>query len=359
MKQFAIYLPQFHEIEDNNRWWGKGFTEWTNVKTARPLYRNHIQPIHPLDGFYYDLSDPKTNKWQIDLAKRYGIDGFIYYHYYFSGKMIMQRPAEAFLNNKELDHRFFFCWANHTWYKGDGDHRETLIKQTYGDKGDWEKHFKYLLPFFKDSRYEKKNNKPVFMIYVYSFDKKVDIINYFDQRCKDEGFNGIFIIETYTGDATSSDIQSFSDKIVKQAGLVYFREPNVAMRKYFKYRPMTRLYFKIIRNAKLKLKDNMVLKINGSKLFRNMSRNLVKTIAGCPVTHGLYFSWDNTPRHGNKGYVISMPDKRDFETYVKAIQNDEYLIINAWNEWAEGMVMEPTEEYGYRNLEWLSDALSK
>ena len=359
MRKFAIYLPQFHEIEDNNRWWGKGFTEWTSVRAAKPLYRGHLQPIHPLNDDYYDLSDPSTVEHQIELAKKYGVDGFIYYHYYFEGKLIMEKPVESFLNNKKLHHSFFFCWANHTWYKGDGDHREVLIRQTYGTKDDWENHFQYLLPFFRDARYEKKNGKPLFMIYVHSFEHKKEMLSYFDQRCRDEGFNGIYIIETYTGDASEKDIKAFSDSIAKQSELIYFREPNVAMRKYFKDRPLTRLFFKVMRNAKINLNDKYVLKVDGSTLFGYMSTKMVLSIEDLPVSHGLYYSWDNTPRHGKKGYVISYPSKSEFDNYMSLIGDEEYLFINAWNEWAEGMIMEPTVEYGFRNLEWLMDASRK
>ena len=145
MKKFAFYLPQFHEIEDNNRWWGKGFTEWTHVRQARPLYKGHIQPIKPFNNNYYNLLEKQTVEWQNDLMHKYKIDGLIYYHYYFCGKTLLEKPAENLLKWKEIDQPFFFCWANHTWYKAKNKTRKALIEQQYGNEKDWANHFSYLL----------------------------------------------------------------------------------------------------------------------------------------------------------------------------------------------------------------------
>ena len=112
MKKFAIFLPQFHEIEENNKWWGKGFTEWTNVRNAKPLYKGHEQPKQPLNGDYYNLLEKETVRKQTQLLNEYGLDGFVYYHYYFCGKKIMEKPAENLLKWKDIDQKFFFCWAN-------------------------------------------------------------------------------------------------------------------------------------------------------------------------------------------------------------------------------------------------------
>ena len=197
------------------------------------------------------------------------------------------------------------------------------------------------------------------MLYVCSFQQKKNIIEYFNKRCIDEGFNGLYVIETYTGDAGKHDLEMFSNNLSEHTGMVYFREPNVAMRKLLKQKPLVRLYFKIIRNMKINLADSLVLRINGSHLFKIMSKNIISEICGRFVSHGLFFSWDNTPRHGNKGYVITLPKRKEFNLYMNAIKDDEYIFINAWNEWAEGMIMEPTEEYGFRNLEWLSETISE
>ena len=200
MRIFAFYLPQFHEIPENDKWWGKGFTEWTNVQSARPLYHGHVQPKHPLNDDYYNLLNKSTVENQTKVMRDYGITGFIYYHYYFDGKLLLEKPAENLLKWKDIDQPFFFCWANHPWIQSKGNESRILMPMDYGDEKDWENHFQYLLPFFKDSRYEKKANKPVFMIFQSKFTEKKEMMAYFDKRCKQEGFEGLCLIESYHGD---------------------------------------------------------------------------------------------------------------------------------------------------------------
>ena len=147
MKQFAFYLPQFHRIPENDEWWGSGFTEWRNVKNATPLFKGHMQPKVPLDNNYYNLLNKKTVVEQTALLHKYGLSGLIYYHYYFNGKTLLEKPAENLLSWTDISQPFFFCWANHTWYRSWEGSKEVLIEQTYGTESDWEKHFEYLLPF--------------------------------------------------------------------------------------------------------------------------------------------------------------------------------------------------------------------
>ena len=166
MKVIAFYLPQFHEIAENNEWWGEGFTEWVNVKNAKPLTKNHNQPHVPLNNNYYNLLNDDVKKWQIDLAKEYGIYGFCMYHYWFNGHLLLEKPVEQFLKNKELDFPFCLCWANENWtnvWAAEGN--KILISQTYGDQEEWERHFEYFLPFFKDNRYIKEDGCPLLVIY--------------------------------------------------------------------------------------------------------------------------------------------------------------------------------------------------
>ena len=132
MKKFAFFLPQFHEIPENDKWWGKGFTEWTNVKNARSLFKGHVQPKHPLNDNYYNLLDKSTVEWQTKLMNQYGIDGFIYYHYYFTGKLLLEKPAENLLKWKDIPQNFFFCWANHTWNRSWEGKTDILLEQKYG-----------------------------------------------------------------------------------------------------------------------------------------------------------------------------------------------------------------------------------
>lgn len=349
MKKFAFFLPQFHEIPENDKWWGKGFTEWTNVKNARSLFKGHVQPKHPLNDNYYNLLDKSTVEWQTKLMNQYGIDGFIYYHYYFTGKLLLEKPAENLLKWKDIPQNFFFCWANHTWNRSWEGKTDILLEQKYGTEQDFEKHFQYLLPFFKDNRYEKRNNKPLFMIFNSNFKEKNSMFQYFDKRCKEEGFNGICLIETYKG---LESIESFRSNQSSNTEFTFYREPNVSQFTYIK----ENLPRHILHHIAWMMREKEIIKkpyvINGNKL---MNVKMKHEPLGDGIANGLWFEWDNTPRHKSRGYVISSYSHDNFIKYMKLIKNQEYLFINAWNEWAEGMIMEPTKESGYKYLKWMKE----
>ncbi|MCM1179244.1 MAG: glycoside hydrolase family 99-like domain-containing protein [Clostridium sp.] len=355
MKKFAMYLPQFHEIPENNDWWGEGFTEWSNVKSAKPLYYGHIQPKYPKNYNYYNLLDKSIVEWQTKLANEYGIDGFVYYHYYFSGKLIMEKPVENLLKWQDVHQKFFFCWANHTWLKGKTRDRKVLIEQTYGDESDWKQHMDYLIRFFKDDRYEKRNNKPVFMLFKSDITNKKEMLDYFDLRCKQEGFDGICIIETYHESMERKKLEKFKETLVSQSEIVYCREPSVSTGIYYTKHLFSRILHKLMRERELPVLKSKVARINGNKLYNYMLKKDYQKHMPLDVAHGLFFEWDNTPRHGNHGYIILPPDKDLFDKYMGIIKNDEYVFINAWNEWAEGMMLEPTEQNGYRYLDWMKE----
>ncbi|MCI9378085.1 MAG: polysaccharide biosynthesis protein [Eubacterium sp.] len=354
MKRFALFLPQYHEIIENNRWWGKGFTEWTNVKNAKPLFHGHCQPQKPLNGNYYNLLNKSTVEWQTNLMQKYGLNGFAYYHYYFCGKKILEKPAENLLRWKEIRQPFFFCWANHTWYRSWNNSKEVLMEQTYGTKTDWKQHILYLLPFFKDDRYEKKNNKPVFMLFQTDFKEKKEMIAFFDLQCKRNGFDGIYLIETYFGDYNEKSILNFRQNLCDQTELIYIREPSAALNTY-QLQAGHRLET-MLRKVQKKVAEyggRMGIRpYNGNQLYDCMI-DFKANIPG--IANGVFFEWDNTPRHSLRGYIITPPKKEKFFEYMDQIKDDEYVFINAWNEWAEGMVLEPTEQNGYKYLEWIKE----
>ena len=355
MRLFAFYLPQFHEVKENNDWWGKGFTEWTHVTGAKPLFKGHIQPIKPLDNNYYNLLEKETVKWQTDLMEKYHVDGMVYYHYYFNGKMLLEKPAENLLNWKDINQPFFFCWANHTWYKAVNGKKKILLEQTYGDKEDWERHFEYLLPFFKDERYEKKDNKPLFMIYNPNFAEKHDMIDYFEKRCIEEGFDGIYIIESFGDYTNKENFKKQYDNRAKQTVKTFIREPAVSngiLLRNQRQNLLLRIYKRIIITLNKCRIIRKIDKYSGDKLYRLMKGDIYERD---DVIRGMFFSWDNTPRHQERGYIITEPNKETFMKYAKNVSNDDYVIINAWNEWAEGMVLEPTEHLKYKYLEWIKE----
>jgi hypothetical protein len=354
MKLIAYYLPQFHEIEENNKWWGKGFTEWTNVKAAKKLYRNHRQPNVPLNHNYYNLFDKETVQWQAELAKKYGVYGFCYYHYWFEGRMILEKPAENLLKWNDIDKKFCFCWANHSWKKTWNGTNEVLINQTYGDITEWDKHINYLLEFFKDDRYIKVNNKPVFMIF--SPDKIPQLderINYYNKRCQENGFDGIYFIESLNS-VKYNPASERSDAIALREPMIGLSQrPNIEKvfhilksqyRKNYLIRPMTYDYDRV---AKYSLKFASKIKLDK------------KVFLGC------FTGWDSTPRHGRRGYIVTNGSPEKFKEYLGKLKsiadsNDQdFLFLNAWNEWAEGMYIEPDEKYLYSYLEAIKSVVEK
>ena len=354
MKVFALYLPQFHEIPENNEWWGKGFTEWTNVRKAKPLFKGHVQPLIPLDNRYYDLRDKETMAWQTEIMKSYGISGMIYYHYYFNGKKLLEEPAENLLQWTDIDQPFFFCWANHSWNRAWKGSREVLLEQTYGNQADWRAHFEYLLPFFQDARYEKKDNKPLFMIYDTSFPEKNEMLECFNTWCIESGFDGIYPIElcmTVKGNAFAA----FSENMSPLSEKCFLSEPSVG--RLLTY-PVDSFFARVMKKLKTVLRAKGILRsvqiLNGNKIYQTM---IDKEPHGENIIRGMFFGWDNTPRHSFRGYIITPPSKEIFMQYAQTIKDDEYVFVNAWNEWAEGMILEPTQQNGYQYLEWISEWL--
>lgn len=359
MKLYAFYLPQFHRTKENDEWWGEGFTEWTNIRNSKSLYNNHNQPRIPLNNNYYDLLDIEVMRWQANLAKEYHIDGFCVYHYWFDGKMLLNKPMENLLNNKDIDFPFMFCWANETWtnaWATNDRHPKVLMNQTYGDENEWERHFKYLLPFFKDNRYLKKDNKPIVVFYrpenITRFNERVE---YYRKRLVEEGFDGgIFISQQKDIYLGRHDTTSLDYMIEYQPGLGEYYSTSACRHMVDKVKQ------KIIDFAQEKL-DYGVKKVRGlyiedyDKIWQSVLSIKPKNNKMIP---GAFVDWDNTPRYGNKGFVIQGACPEKFEKYfreqysrAKNVYKKECMFIFAWNEWAEGGYLEPDEKYkdGYLN----------
>lgn len=356
MEKYAYFLPQYHEIPENNVWWGKGFTEWDNIRNCKPLFQGHNQQFHPLNNNYYNLLDKKTVVWQTELLDQFHIDGFIYYHYYFKGKKLLERPAEQLLEWTKINQRFFFCWANHDWVKKNGRKKMLLMKQEYGSEKDWEEHFQYLLPFFQDSRYVKNSNKPLFLLHNPIFPEKKDMMNYFNQRCRDAGFDGLYLIETYQHmgrKGWDNNYKEFRKNMADCAERVHIREHNTSMQ--IRGESVTCDFWSksVIRISKIMNSltgKTYIHRMSADRLYKIM---LEKEPNENFFIKCLFFGWDNTPRYGEKGSVIYPPSKQMLDQFMNKVRNNDYLFINAWNEWGEGMVLEPSEEEGYKYLEYL------
>lgn len=349
-KIIAYYLPQFYENEYNNTWWGKGFTEWVHVRNAKPLFQGHQQPRVPLGNNYYNLLDKKTVEWQTNIANQYGIDGFAYYHYWFEGKLLLEKPAENLLGWKDIKQNFFFFWANHTWYKAVDGRKKVLIEQTDGGMDDWKSHYNYMQQFFLDDRYMKIDNKPVVGIYDMNLLINPDeMVEYWNQLAKQDGFNGIFIIE--------NKLKKNDKNICNKSDAIVCRQPLIAMNQF-----NLKLYKRIIRKIKNILKFvPKVPQIIDYKTISGLEKNYSskskrKEYFGCSV------GWDNTPRHQKYGqvYINSSPENfKDTFSFLlkKSLQlGNELIFINAWNEWAEGMYLEPDELNKYKFLESIRDS---
>ncbi|MBR4267262.1 MAG: glycoside hydrolase family 99-like domain-containing protein [Bacteroidales bacterium] len=337
IKIFALYLPQYHTIPENDKWWGMGFTEWTNVKKSKPLFKGHNQPRIPLNNNYYNLLDDNTFKWQIGLAKKYGIDGFCFYHYWFNGKLLLEKPLENYLANKDLDFPFFFSWANEPWARTwDGQNKNVLMPQIYGGKDDIVNHFNYMLPFFKDFRYIKKDNKPVFVLYkANSITYLEEMIDIWTKMAKNNGFDGVFFIESLVG--------TQKEKYSQQTDACFYFEPM-----------WSRIHFK----------DSLFLRLLRYCFWRNRSsyeRGMKKILNYEHINEnryaGFFVDWDNSPRKGKNGSIYLKSSPIIFEKYlieqVKKMQqnNCSVLFINAWNEWCEGAYLEPDVVNKYSYLE--------
>jgi len=372
VKIIPFYLPQFHKIPLNDKFWGEGFTEWTNVQKALPLFKGHDQPRVPYRNNYYNLLDDEIKIWQADIAKKHGIFGFCYYHYWFKdGEKLLEKPAEQMLINKKVDIPFCFCWANENWSKNwDGGNREIIMKQNYGDKHDWELHFQYLLPFFRDSRYMTIDGKPLFIIY--KPEQIIDISQmtaYLRNRAVEEGFPGMcfaFQFPTYYTD-------------------MYYRDDVFDFR--IEFEPVYSRNIRAMKSPGTNKKIKMIRKIFGESIISLYRKHFAKTTKGFSkpqslnmffydeawekilnaewedkLIPGTFVDWDNTPRnkHGvmYEGFSISK-----FEDYMRRIiirarnENKQMLFINAWNEWGEGAYLEPDEEFGFQKLEAIRKAL--
>lgn len=348
-KIIAFYLPQFHEIEENNKWWGKGFTEWTNVKKGAPLYKGHYQPKVPLAENYYCLLDPKVQEWQSQIALENGIYGFCYYHYWFNGKLLLEKPMENMLNNPNVKIKFCISWANEPWTKTwTGDDQNVLMEQVYGGKEEWEAHLQYLLPFFQDKRYILKDNKPVFLAYrAESIERCGEMIDYWNLRLKEYGFEGIFFLETLSGWQREKSVSNSQGAVTMEPMHCFMENRKMTQKMIKKYG----LYnIGILDQYDYDKVWNSILK----KVFREEN-----------FFYGAFMNWDNTARKGKRATLIRGFSIEKYKNYMEKMykkcvdENKEFLFFNAWNEWSEGTYLEPDDYAGMQYLETIKEIVGE
>ena len=371
MKIIAFYLPQYHAIPENDEWWGKGFTEWTNVKKAQPVIKGHVQPKVPLNENYYNLLNDDVKLWQSELAKKYGVYGFCYYHYWFNGKLLLEKPAEQMLANKKIDLPFCFSWANEPWSRSwKGESKNVIMPQEYGTESDWKKHFDYLLPFFRDNRYIKENGKPMFIIY------KPDIIpscykmmEFWNGLAVENGFPGLYYgFQFPTGFRYKDNEEKFNfaiefEPLYTRANSQDFLNISTVKGKLSLLKRHPGIFFKISA-------DKIRSKYLNRPIVYDYEAECEKLIARTPMFHnavpGMYTGWDKTPRNGSKAMIYKGSTPEKFGKFLKKqvkraqkVYKTEYLFITAWNEWGEGAYLEPDGQYKYGYLNEVKKAVEE
>lgn len=356
LRSLAIYLPQFHPIPENDRWWGKGFTEWTNVSRARPQFPGHHQPHLPADMGFYDLRVPEVRAAQAELARQYGIHGFCYYHYWFTGRRILERPFNEALASGEPDFPFMLCWANENWTRRwDGQDKEVLLHQEYSAADDVN-HIRSLFPAFSDSRYIRIDNKPVFMVYKTSLLPEPERTT---ERWRNEaraaGIGELYLIR----------VEGYSrDPAPQQLGF----DAAMPFAPDWRRLPPSRIapaWQRILRRAGL---YEPYLEQQGVYSYAQLAETaLARPDAGYLRFPCVTPMWDNSARRKQRGAAIfhgSTPDLYArwlcgaIARFSPPSPDENLVFINAWNEWAEGNHLEPCQRWGRAYLEATRDVLA-
>ena len=340
MKFFAYFLPQFYPTPENDKYWGKDFTEWVNVKAAKPLFKGHKQPIEPTKFGYYNLNNSETLKDISDYSQQMGIDAFCYWHYWFdNGFKTLEKVPEMHLADKSIKQNFFFSWANHDWNKSWVGQDDTLIfKQKYSKESAIE-HFEYLAQFIADSRYVRIKDKPVLQVFEPDSEGCFEYIQTLElEAIKKFGIGFYWLFPERTGVTKYPQSQSLT---YSKVGL----PPGNTKKLY--YMVTRTLQRKGIIKKCLTFSENIILKA----LRKNIRKNYTKDNAYYPC---ILSGWDNTPRYGNKGFLFDTDIPSFIENQFKVIEEEigrdnlDIVFIKAWNEWAEGNILEP---YSYNGIE--------
>lgn len=357
IKPIAIYLPQFYPIPENDKWWGKGFTEWTNVVKAKPRFEGHYQPHLPADLGFYDLRLKEARLAQEQMAREYGIYGFCYYHYWFNGKRMLHEPLDRKLKNSQENLPFMMCWANENWTRTwDGLDKEVLLHQEYGFEDDTA-HIKHLISYFKDDRYIKVDGKPMFIIYRPSFFPDIEkTISIWREAVKGAGFPDLYIGYSQNGVGKYEPKNNVFD-------FAFEFQPN-ALNAPAAISPPRTFVEKAVRRIKKKIKikvANLSYYIDYSLFVSNQIENGFKK----NVYPGITPMWDNSARRKENPFILKDSTPEKYKIWLSHIKDnypwksvpDNFLFINAWNEWAEGNHLEPCQKWGTAYLEATKEIL--
>ena len=352
----AFYLPQYHPFPENDRWWGRGFTEWRNVTKARPLFRGHYQPHLPADLGFYDLRVAEVREQQAAMAAEAGLAGFCYYHYWFNGHQLMQRPLEEVLASGKPDFPFMLCWANENWTRAwDGGEKEILIRQNYSEEDD-RAHIRYLLDHvFCDPRYIRVDGKPVFAVYRSTlFPDMWRTIAVWREEAAARG------TELYLCRVESFDAAGAKHLSAGFDAAIEFQPFTPRMTEYWEHRPWTQ---RLLYHLRKLWGDNRKMRCVSYDGYVRYSLDApapdykrYPSVTPC---------WDNTARRKRRMFLFpdSTPAKygawlREVLRRFKPYSSEEnFVFVNAWNEWAEGNHLEPDLKWGMQYLEATKKAI--
>lgn len=349
----AIHLPQFYPFPENDEWWGKGFTEWRNVAAAKPRFFGHYQPHLPADLGFYDLRLKESRIAQQELAKKYGINGFCFYHYWFNGHLLMEKPVEAMLADKDENFPFMFCWANENWHRNwSGKSNVTLMEQHYS-KDDDKRHFEYLLPYFKDPRYIRINGKPVFAIYKMQYIPDVEsMINTFQEMAKKNGFE-LYICKF---EANGCQGKSFMKNGI-DAAIDFQPINNVSFSPYYTF--FVKVINKLFPFVKKAYRYSYKKYVKFQCTKKKPDYKMYPCVSPC---------WDNSSRrvggiftvfHGSSPKLFEKWLNKVYQDFTPYTKEENLIFINAWNEWAEGCHLEPDMKFGLGFLEVVKKVVLK
>lgn len=346
----AFYLPQYHPIPENDEWWGAGFTEWRNVTRARPLFKDHYQPHLPADLGFYDLRLAEVRAQQAALARRHGVDGFVYYHYWFSGRRLLQRPFEEVLRCGEPGLPFCLCWANENWTRTwDGGSRHTLLAQSYSAEDD-RRHIRSLEAAFHDPRYIRVDGRPLFLVYRLSeLPDPRRTAEIWREEAERMGLPGIYLARV---EAWSDDTEEPPGDVGFDAGVEFQPDSRILGAPMYWSRPE-----RVLRRV---FKPGSELRRHAVYSYPGMvQRALEATQPDYKRFPGVTPGWDNSPRRREWARILHGSTPELYERWLRGVlertspySSDENLVfVNAWNEWAEGNHLEPDLRWGTAYLE--------
>jgi hypothetical protein len=366
----AQYFPQLHPIKENDAWWGAGFTDWVNVKRGRPLFRGHHQPRVPLGGNYYDQSRESVVRAQVDLARDSGIYGFAHYHYWFDGRQLLETPTNLFLGARDIDFKFCLAWANETWSRRwDGQDHFILIEQTHPpDKERWELHFRYLIKAWTDERSIRVDGKPMFLIYrPLRISQIGQMLDYWRTRALSYGLPGLYFV-------CMNQYQPPPPHVLRCFDAMMLFQPFVSMYRLIeRQKPRWKKHLHGLR-ARLPERYGRPLRYWMEELggptvvdYDEVWREIVArpSDGGTVTLPGAFVDWDNTARYRRRATLFSGATPDRFEFWMRRLlgavsenrEQERFIFVNAWNEWAEGAYLEPDERNGYLFLDALRKAL--